>query len=159
MPPSPQSLHSSTVNPANLLELQVLTQVATQLQCNNDIRGSIPYLAKIAQIVDNQKLARPAREEPQDNYYAQLNQLRKVKADAYAQLADAYFKTQQFVLCESSLLSSVKIWEKLVQHTNEDLSVQLKAGYKQLKACYEAMGKTQLARHMETKLSKLVSVV
>lgn len=158
MSPTPQSLNSNTVNPANLLELQVLTQVATQLQSNNDIQGSIPYLAKIAQIVDNQKLDRPPPEEPQENYYQQFNQLREIKADAYAQLADAYFKTNQFVLCENSLLSSVKIWEKLVQHSKgEDFTRQRRAGYEQLKACYEAMGKTQLSQHMETKISKLVN--
>lgn len=155
----PQSLHSNSINPANLLEIQVLTQVINELQSKNDIKGSIPYIAKIAQIIDNQKLERPAREEGQEkleHYYQQLNQLRKVKADAHAQLADAYFQTQQFILCESSLIQSVKIWEKLVQHSSEDFSVPLKKGYLQLKACYEAMGKNQLAQHMDTKLSRLV---
>jgi hypothetical protein len=154
----PQSLHSNSVNPANLLELQVLTKVITQLQSNNDIRGSIPYLAKIVQIIDHQKLDRPNRDEDaikQQHYYRQLNELRKVKADAYAQLADAYFQTQQYVLCESSLLVSVKIWENLVRHDALQETSALKLAYEQLKACYEQMGKTQLAQHMETKLSRL----
>lgn len=154
----PQSLQSNSINPANLLEIQVLTQVINELQSKNDIKGTIPYLAKIVQIVDNQKLDRPSRDEGQaklDHYYQQLNQLRKVKADAHAQLANAYFQTQQFILCESSLILSVKIWEKLVQHSSEDFSVQLKSGYSQLKACYEAMGKNQLAQHADNKLAKL----
>jgi hypothetical protein len=155
MPPTPQSLRSSTVNPANLVELQVLTQVVTQLQSKDDILGSIAYLSKIVQIIENQRLDKPNGNK--EHYYQQFNQLRIVKADAHAQLADAYFKTQQFILCESSLLTSVKIWEKLVQHNDQDFSTQLKHGYGQLKTCYEAMGKNQLAQYMDTKLCHLTS--
>lgn len=158
MSPPPQSLNSSSINPANLLEIQVLTQVIADLQSKNDIKGSIPYLAKIVQIIDNQKLVKPSRDEPKDAYYKQFNQLRKVKADAYSQLADAYFHTQQFIICENTLLVSVKIWEKLVQHTNEDCTLQLKKGYEQLKTCYEDMGKLQLAQHIENKLDRLEAV-
>ena len=154
MPP-PQSLQSKSVNPSNLLELQVLTQVVTQLQANKDVRGSIPYLAKIAQIVENQTLVKPTEKEGLDHYYQQLNQLNKVKADANAQLGNAYFQTQQFILCESVLLRSVKLWENLVQHTTENFNPQLKASYQQLKTCYESLGKTQLAQHMDIKLSKV----
>ncbi|KAI8070176.1 hypothetical protein BDF21DRAFT_425143 [Thamnidium elegans] len=155
--PTPQSLHSSSINPANLVELQVLTQVITQLQSTNDIAGAIPYLAKIVQIVNNQKLVKPS--EPTANYYQQLNQLRLVQADAYSQLADAYFHTQQFIKCESNLLQSVRIWEKLVQHGNasEDLKPRLKQAYGMLKTCYEDMGKGQLAQHMEIKLNRISS--
>jgi hypothetical protein len=151
----PQSLRSSSINPANLLELQVLTKVITQLQSNNDIRGSIPYLAKIVQIVEHQKLDRPSDPTKQSHYYQQLNELRKVKADAYAQLADAYFQTQQYILCESSLLVSVKLWENLVRHDALQETGALRLAYEQLKICYEQMGKIQLAQHMETKLSRL----
>lgn len=154
----PQSLHSSSVNPANLLELQVLTKVVTQLQSDNNIRGSIPYLAKIVQIVEHHKLDRPDRNDAtkKQRYYQQLNELRKVKANAYAQLAGAYFQTQQYVLCESSLLVSVKIWENLALHDALQDTGVLRLAYEQLKASYEQMGKTQLAQHMETKLSRLL---
>jgi hypothetical protein len=155
----PQSLTSSSINPANLLEIQVLTQVIVQLQNNGDVKGSIPYLAKITQIIDNQKLdKKPLKSEGKEKlngYYKQLNQYQKVKADAHAQLADAYFKTRQYMLCESTLLFSVKIWEKLVLHTNEEFTLQLKGGYEQLKVCYENMGKLQLAQHIDNKLIKM----
>ncbi|GAA5813025.1 hypothetical protein MFLAVUS_006491 [Mucor flavus] len=155
--PTPQALHSSSINPANLVELQVLTQVITQLQSSNDIAGTIPYLAKIVQIVNNQNLSKPTTQLPK--YYQQLNQLRLVQADAYSQLAEAYFHTHQFIKCESNLLASVRIWEKLVQHGNvsEDLKPRLKQAYVMLKACYEDMGKGQLAQHMEIKLSRISS--
>ncbi|KAI9360687.1 hypothetical protein BD770DRAFT_384628 [Pilaira anomala] len=156
--PTPQQLHSSSINPANLVELQVLTQVVAQLQSNEDIRGSIPYLAKIVQILENQKLEKPKGDQDKLGYYKQYNQLRLVQADAHAQLAEAYFKTQQFISCESSLLKSVKIWEKLVQHGNVtgDLRPQLTQAYIQLQESYEAMGKAQLAQHIENKLARLL---
>jgi hypothetical protein len=160
MPPQPQALRSNSVNPANLVELQVLTKIVTQLQNNNDIKGSIPYLAKIVQIVSNQRLERPtsASEDKQQHYYQQLNELSKVQADAYAQLADAYFQTQQFITCESNLILSVKIWERLLKHDPASIEItklRLKIAYKQLSEAYEAMGKTQLAQHMESKLERL----
>lgn len=164
MPPKPQALNSSSVNPANLVELQVLTKVITQLQNNGDIRGSIPYLAKVVQIVDNQKLDKPDPETlktdnyQRQKYHKQLNELRKVKADAYANLADAYFHTQQFVVCETSLLISVKIWEKLKQYEPNEIeasNAHLKAAYQQLLEAYEAMNKPHMAQHMANKLSKL----
>lgn len=159
MPPQPQALRSNSVNPANLVELEVLTKIVTQLQNNNDIKGSIPYLAKIVQIVANQRLERPASaSEDKQHYYQQLNELSKVQADAYAQLADAYFQTQQFITCESNLILSVKIWERLVKHdpaSVETTKLRLKTAYKQLSEAYEAMGKTQLAQHMEIKLERL----
>ncbi|KAG2199632.1 hypothetical protein INT47_005157 [Mucor saturninus] len=152
MPPAPQALHSSSVNPANLVELQVLTQVSSQLQSSGDVAGSIPYLAKIVQILENQQL-----EKKSSRYKQQCEQLRRVQADAHAQLGDAYYKTGQYVVCEHALLRSVKIWEKLVQ---QDSSVcgPLRAAYEQLKSSYEAMGKTQLAQHIETKLERLASI-
>lgn len=159
MPPQPQALRSNSVNPANLVELEVLTKIVTQLQNNNDIKGSIPYLAKIVQIVANQRLERPASaSEDKQHYYQQLNELSKVQADAYAQLADAYFQIQQFITCESNLILSVKIWERLVKHdpaSVETTKLRLKTAYKQLSEAYEAMGKTQLAQHMEIKLERL----
>ncbi|KAI8097977.1 uncharacterized protein B0P05DRAFT_522811 [Gilbertella persicaria] len=159
MPPAPQTIISSSINPANLLELQVLTNITSQLQSQGDIQNSIPYLAKIVQIVESQRLGeKPTEPEKRQGYYKQFNELRKIKAEAYAHLADAYFKTQQFVQCESSLLISVKIWEKLVQHEPEEAehsNKQLQIAYKQLYACYKAMGKTQLAEHIQTKLSRL----
>lgn len=154
MPPTPQSLHSSSVNPANLVELQVLTQVVSQLQSQGDVKGSIPYLSKIVQILENQQLEKPS-DGNKEHYYQQFNQLRRVKADAHAQLGHAYFETQQYLMCETSLLTSVKIWEKLVQHHDVDFGMQLSCAYEQLKSCYEAMGKTQLAHYMETKLCHL----
>lgn len=159
MPPQPQALRSNSVNPANLVELEVLTKIVTQLQNNNDIKGSIPYLAKIVQIVANQRLERPtSASEDKQHYYQQLNELSKVQADAYAQLADAYFQTQQFITCESNLILSVKIWERLLKHdpaSIETTKLRLKTAYKQLSEVYEAMGKTQLAQHMEIKLERL----
>lgn len=159
MPPQPQALRSNSVNPANLVELEVLTKIVTQLQNNNDIKGSIPYLAKIVQIVANQRLERPtSASEDKQHYHQQLNELSKVQADAYAQLADAYFQTQQFIACESNLILSVKIWERLLKHdpaSIETTKLRLKTAYKQLSEVYEAMGKTQLAQHMEIKLERL----
>ncbi|CAO3656486.1 unnamed protein product [Mucor fragilis] len=163
MPPQPQALRSNSVNPSNLVELQVLTKIVNQLQSNNDMKGSIPYLAKIVQIVANQRLERPsstATEDIKQRYYQQLNELSKVQADAYAQLADAYFQTQQFVTCESNLILSVKIWERLLKHdaaSTDTIRPRLKAAYKQLEEAYEAMGKTQLAQHMATRLDRLSS--
>ncbi|KAI8644983.1 hypothetical protein BD408DRAFT_412459 [Parasitella parasitica] len=155
----PQSLQSNSVNPANLVELQVLTNIVAQLQANNDMKGSIPYLAKIAQIVANQRLDKPSlATNDKQHYYQQLNELSKVQADAYAQLADAYFQTQQFILCESNLILSVKMWERLLRYdpaSTDTTKLRLKAAYNQLAEAYKAMGKLQLAQHMEIKLKKM----
>ncbi|KAI7900998.1 uncharacterized protein BX663DRAFT_553635 [Cokeromyces recurvatus] len=165
MSSQPHSLNSSSINPANLLELQVLTKVIGQLQSNGDIQGSIPYLAKVVQIIDHQQLDRPSREVMQTDpkrkaaYYEQLNELRKVKAEAYAQLADAYFKVHNFISCETYLLFSVKIWENLIEHErlriDSSYEERLKIAYKQLLDAYEAMGKSNLAYHIKVKLKKL----
>ncbi|CEP14659.1 hypothetical protein [Parasitella parasitica] len=155
----PQSLQSNSVNPANLVELQVLTRIVEQLQTNNDMKGSIPYLAKIVQIVANQRLEKPSpTTKDKQHYYQQLNELSKVQADAYAQLAAAYFQTQQFISCEANLILSVKMWEKLLRHDPASIDttkLRLKAAYKQLAEAYAAMGKLQLAQHMEAKLERL----
>ncbi|KAL9541094.1 hypothetical protein PS6_010461 [Mucor atramentarius] len=145
MPPQPQALRSNSVNPSNLVELQVLTKIVTQLQGSNDMKGSIPYLAKIVQIVANQRLEKPspaAPDESKQRYYQQLNELSK------------------FITCESNLILSVKIWERLLKHdpaSIDTITPRLKAAYKQLNEAYEAMGKTQLAQHMAIKLDRLSS--
>ncbi|KAI8982213.1 hypothetical protein BDF20DRAFT_912408 [Mycotypha africana] len=164
----PEALHSKTVNPANLLELQVLTKIVTDLQKRKQkdgIRGSIPYLAKIVQIVENQTLEKPslsASQQEKDKYYKRLNELRKVQADAYAQLADAYFRTQNFILCESNLSIAVKHWEKLLEHDASSVKycqTRLKDAYEQLAEAYEQMGKENLAQHMKTRKAKLLKEI
>ncbi|KAG0169992.1 hypothetical protein DFQ28_002720 [Apophysomyces sp. BC1034] len=158
---SAYALNSQSVNPANLLELQVLAQVVIDLQNKNNIRGSIPYLAKIAQIVDNQQLTKPSgtSEEDRHRYEKQKNELDKVKADAHAQLADAYFKIGNYINAEASLSFSVAIWEKLLQRQQQDVpdirSFLLKA-YDRLKECYEIMDKQKMATFMEARKSKLL---
>ncbi|KAI9027155.1 hypothetical protein CLU79DRAFT_717207 [Phycomyces nitens] len=143
---------------SNLLELQVLTQVVVQHQAKNDIRGSIPYLAKIAQIIDNQRIVKPTIDSCQSTYDIQTRELAKLKADAHSQLADAYFKTANHVQCEASLTLSVKIWERLQkdQTNNADIRPLLLNAYDQLKECYEALGKPSMAKHMETRKTKLL---
>ncbi|OAD78473.1 hypothetical protein PHYBLDRAFT_163578 [Phycomyces blakesleeanus NRRL 1555(-)] len=155
----------SSTPTSHLLELQVLTQVVLQHQEKNDIRGSIPYLAKIAQIIDNQRIVKPTDDidASQSTYDSQIRELNKLKADAHSQLADAYFKTANHVQCEASLTWSVKIWERLIKQdkttkttANDDIKPLLLNAYDQLKECYEALGKPSMAKHMETRKAKLL---
>ncbi|KAG1462068.1 hypothetical protein G6F46_001091 [Rhizopus delemar] len=149
----PQSLISNTVNPANLLEIQILSNIITELHSKNDIRGSIPYLAKIVQIIDNQKLERGS---DKDRYYRQLNEYRKVQSRAHFDLGEAYFKTQDFISSEISLSIAVKSWEKLLKYENTvEFKKDLSIAYDYLKICYESMGKHQLAQYMESRKAKL----
>ncbi|KAI8147941.1 hypothetical protein BJV82DRAFT_575087 [Fennellomyces sp. T-0311] len=131
-------LQSQHINPASLVELRVLSQVADQMQKEDDIKGSIPYLAKICQIVDNQ-------------HTKDKVSLDQIRAQAHAQLADAYFKSHQFIQCEATLTIAVKIWEK-----SNSSRQQLLNAYGLLKACYETMGKQKLADYMDQRKVKLV---
>ncbi|KAF7725887.1 hypothetical protein EC973_009219 [Apophysomyces ossiformis] len=159
------ALSSQSVNPANLLELQVLAQVVVDLQNKNNIRGSIPYLAKIAQIVDNQRLTKPqgTTDAEKSRYEKQSIELNKVKADAHAQLADAYYRIGNYVNAEASLSFSVDIWEKLLQrqtqqNANEEADIRafLLKAYDRLKECYEVLDKQKMASYMEARKSKLL---
>lgn len=145
MIPPPHFLVSKSMNPASLQELQVLQHVATRLQNQGDVKGSIPYLAKICQIVDNQ------RPEPEHR-----DAMDTVRAQAHAQLAEAYFKTFQFTLCESQWMLALDIWEKRVSD-DASLRESLLHAYDQLKSCYETLGKTQMAHYMDKRKSKLLS--
>ncbi|KAI9270527.1 hypothetical protein BDA99DRAFT_534639 [Phascolomyces articulosus] len=124
---SPHYLQSQHINPASLVELQVLSKVATEMQLQDNVKGSIPYLAKICQIVDNQQT---------DSKKA----MDQIRAQAHVQLADAYFKSHQFVQCEASLSIAVKLWEK----SRLDNQQHLASAYDQLKACYETLEKYKL---------------
>ncbi|KAI9482530.1 hypothetical protein BDB00DRAFT_879127 [Zychaea mexicana] len=138
---SPHYLQSHYINPASLMELKVLSQVVTQMQQQGNVKGSIPYLAKICQIVDNQ--------QTQDKKKTALD---PVRAQAHAQLADAYFKTQQWVQCEASLTLAVKIWEK----DRDSNATSLAHAYDQLIPCYETLGKQKMAEYMEQRKAKLM---
>ncbi|KAI8350346.1 hypothetical protein EDC96DRAFT_519641 [Choanephora cucurbitarum] len=151
---SPQTIISSSVNPANLLELKVLSNIVSQLQEQGDMGQAIPYLAKMVQIVDSQRLEKPTDPQNKTPYYSQLNELQKLKADAYSQLAFAYLKTHQFVQCESWLTSSIKLWEKLIRYDPQG-QPSLMVAYEALIECYMAMGKDHLAQHIQTRLCKL----
>ncbi|KAI8372154.1 hypothetical protein BD560DRAFT_395328 [Blakeslea trispora] len=152
---SPQAIISSSVNPANLLELKVLSSIVSQLQDQGDVGQAIPYLAKMVQIVDSQRLdPKPTDPERRPAYYQQFNELQKLKAESYSQLAFAYLATHQFIPCESWLTSAVKVWEKLVRH-DPSLVESLTVAYEKLIECYLAMGKNQLAQHISTRLQKL----
>ena len=137
----PHYLQSQYINPASLVELQVLSQVATGMQQQGNVKGSIPYLAKICQIVDNQRT---------DNKPG----LDQIRAQAHSQLADAYFKAQQFVQCEASLNLAVKIWEKAKTTTTTDY---LLSAYDQLVGCYEALGKSKMIEYMQQRKAKLTT--
>ncbi|KAI8978438.1 hypothetical protein BDB01DRAFT_799867 [Pilobolus umbonatus] len=158
---TPQRLISNSVNPANLVELETLTKVIDRLQQQNDIKGSIPYLAKIVQILDNQTIQRPPKEDKArlPHYYQQINELHKVQANAHFQLAEAQYQVYDFIACESSLTLSVKLWEKLLHYNpgyQSELRPLLIKSYETLKLCYDAMGKSQLAMYMDTRKNKLL---
>lgn len=146
----PQYLHSESINPANLLELKVLHQIATKLQSEGNVKGSIPYFAKICQIVDNQRI-------DGDDTDAKRDALDTIRAQAHIQLADAYFKTLQFTQCESSLSLAVKIFEKQMQRDIIIDRNQLARAYEQLHDCYDALGKHQLADFMDERRQKLLA--
>lgn len=146
--PQPQQLNSQSLNPASLMEINVLKRVAMEQQKTN-VQASIPYYAKICQIVDNQRLP--------DNDTMPLNTIR---ADAHAQLADAYYKVQNWIQCEASLMVAVKIWERMLEMPEESdgkLTAKTRLGeaYDILRTCYNTLGKSRLAELMEKRKSKL----
>ncbi|KAG1451415.1 hypothetical protein G6F56_008095 [Rhizopus delemar] len=146
----PHTLNSNTVNPANLLEIQVLSKIVTELRTKKDISGTIPYLAKIVQIVDNQKI------EKDHNYHRQMKEYRQVQSRAHFDLGQAYFETHQYTSSETYLSMAAKTWENLLKYENMlELKDCLHVVYDYLKTCYESMGKNQLAQHMESRKTKL----
>ncbi|KAI9323085.1 hypothetical protein BX666DRAFT_2021848 [Dichotomocladium elegans] len=148
MPTEPYQLHSHNVNPASLVELQVLSKIAAQLQASGDVKGSIPYLAKICQIVDNQQAD-------------STRSLDLVRADAHYQLGGAYFRANQFQQCEASLMISVKLWENHQRRQpkqekgEKSFFDRLSSSYDMLATSYESLGKQQLAEQMGKRKLKL----
>ncbi|KAG2219099.1 hypothetical protein INT45_005830 [Circinella minor] len=142
----PHYLQSQYINPASLVELQVLDQVVTGMQQQGNVKGSIPYLAKICQIVDNQHT---------DNKTA----LDQIRAQAHAQLADAYFKAQQFIQCEASLNLAIKIWEKATNTKSPETTTinYLLSAYDQLIECYEVLGKSKMIEYIKQRKTKLTT--
>ncbi|CAO3703833.1 unnamed protein product [Rhizopus stolonifer] len=108
----PHTLNSNTANPANLLEIQVLSKIVAELQTKKDISGTIPYLAKIVQIVDNQKI------EKDQNYQRQMKEYRQIQSRAHFDLGQAYFETHQYTSSEIYLSMAAKTWENLLKHEN-----------------------------------------
>ena len=146
--PQPQQLHSQTLNPASLMEINVLKRVAMEQQKTN-VRASIPYFAKICQIVDNQR-------SPDDDPMP----LNIIRADAHAQLADAYYKVQNWIQCEASLMVAVKIWERMLEmpeETDGKMTALTRLGnaYDLLRICYGSLGNSRLAELMDKRKSKL----
>ncbi|KAI7862392.1 hypothetical protein BDF14DRAFT_100405 [Spinellus fusiger] len=131
------------------------------LQDNTNIKGSIPYLAKMVQWVENQSITKvvDADEAQRSLYQKQTLQLSLLKADAHAQLADAFFKAKNHVQCEASLTFSIKIWERLMKQKEspQEIPLLLSNAYDQLKECYEVLGKTSMACHIETRKIKLLA--
>ncbi|KAI8377792.1 uncharacterized protein BYT42DRAFT_571716 [Radiomyces spectabilis] len=158
--PSPHALGSQSINPSKLMELEVLSQVVSTLQAKNDFKASIPYLAKMAQIVDNQQIGPSSPSSPSSQTPEQRRQqqylLDKLKADAHARLADAYYKTGRFIESEASLSLSVKLWETLMSKGYDDVRPLLMKAYDSLGQCYEALHKPQMVKHMQTRKQKLV---
>lgn len=125
--PGPHNLLTPRNNPASAMELRILEAV---VQDCPTVKARIPYLAKICQIVDQDSPA-------------------ETRARAHARLADAYYKTQQFIQCEASLTYAVKLFEK-----SDNSNDELDQAYAQLRDCYDALGKRQLAEHIETRRQK-----
>jgi hypothetical protein len=109
----------------------------------------------MTQIVDNQTIAKPTDQAKLANYHLQLNELSKTKANAHAQLAEAFYKTNDFIQCEYSLTVSMKIWERLLARHDKTIIPLLESAYDRLKLCYEALGKNQMATNMESRKAKL----
>jgi murein L,D-transpeptidase YcbB/YkuD len=155
------SLRSTSINPANLIELQLLSQIVTQKQSANDIRGSIPYLAKMAQIIDNQRLETTvaASSPQQQQLQQQQHTLRLLQADAHRQLGQAYMKIGQYIQAEASLTITIQRLESLLKGDNAATSHtivvnQLIEGYDLLKECFELLGKPHMVQGMENRKRK-----
>lgn len=146
--PQPQQLNSQSLNPATVMEINVLKRVAMEQQKSNP-GASIPYFAKICQIVDNQ---RPPENDPM--------RLNIIRADAHAQLADAYYKVQNWIQCEASLMVAVKIWERMLEtpeETDGKMTARTRLGeaYDILRICYDTLGNRRLAEMIDQRKSKL----
>lgn len=157
------SLRSTSINPANLIELELLSQIVTERQSANDICGSIPYLAKMAQIIDNQRLEETlAASSPQQQQQQQRQQrqtFRLLQADAHRQLGQAYMKTGQYIQAEASLSITIQRLESLMKDdttaTSHTIIVnQLIEGYDLLKECFELLGKPHMVQGMENRKRK-----
>ncbi|KAI8340166.1 hypothetical protein BC941DRAFT_419597, partial [Chlamydoabsidia padenii] len=152
---TPHSLRSTSINPANLLELEVLSRIVSEKHTNNDVRGSIPYLAKMAQIIDNQRLEKGSTLQQQQA-------LSTLQADAHRQLGQAYMNTGQYTQAEASLTNSTKKLEYLLKgggdnNNNKMITNQLLQGYDLLKECFEVLGKPHMVQGMENRKLKYMT--
>ncbi|CAO3597866.1 unnamed protein product [Absidia cylindrospora] len=152
---APHSLKSTSINPANLIELEVLSQIVSEKQNNNDIRGSIPYLAKMAQIIDNQRLEQVTDNNEQQQRIQQRT-LYSLQADAHRQLGQAYLGTGLYTQAEASLSITIQRLESLLKDNNgsTDTVLQLLQGYDLLKECFQVMNKPHLVQGMENRKLK-----
>ncbi|KAI9303296.1 hypothetical protein BJ944DRAFT_268658 [Cunninghamella echinulata] len=175
---TPYNLQTTSINPANLMELQVLSQVVADKQGKNDIKGSIPYLAKMTQIIDHQQIPKQNgnnknnnisdknnndnsnsnNNNPQSNKKEQQRILFSLQADAYKQLGDAYLKTGQYIQAEASFTMSTKRLELLCKKNdvrpNNETRLELMELYDKLIQCYQYMNKPHMVRGIEDRKLK-----
>ncbi|CAO3633761.1 unnamed protein product [Cunninghamella blakesleeana] len=175
---APYNLQNTSINPANLMELQVLSQVVLDKQKQNDIKGSIPYLAKMTQIIDHQQLSTTKQHKKQkddgnydDNIGNNVDDMNDQKekerllfslqAEAHKQLADSYLKTGQYIQAEASYTISTKRLETLCKKNNEkpnnETRLELIQIYDNLIECYQMMNKPHMVRGIENRKLKYLS--
>ncbi|CAO3628248.1 unnamed protein product [Cunninghamella echinulata] len=169
---TPYNLQTTSINPANLMELQVLSQVVTDKQGKNDIIGSIPYLAKMTQIIDHQQIPKQNDDNNNNNSSNNCNNnnslqynkqeqeriLFSLQADAHKQLGDAYLKTGQYIQAEASFTMSTKRLELLCKKKNikpnNETKLELIQLYDKLIQCYQYMNKPHMVRGIEDRKLK-----
>ncbi|KAI8063311.1 hypothetical protein BC940DRAFT_307623 [Gongronella butleri] len=143
-----------------LIEVQALRKVVAEKEKDNDIKGAIPYLAKVAQIFDKQQPSGGSgnKGQPDDDMVRRMT-LVLAQADAHYQLGRAYQQTGQYIQAEATLTLTARLLEKVSRAgylTTADAQQQLLATYDLLIDCYQVMGKPHLERGMMDRKSKQI---
>lgn len=144
------------MDPIKVLELQSLTKVANEKKKTEGVEASIPYLAKIVQILDTHTAQRS-----QNNTTSIIQATENMAIDARKNYADALFATHRYTECEVQMGIACKTLERYIKRADiaddlrRDLESKLLVCYPRWADCYENLGNSHLASKVRQRTQKL----
>ncbi|KAJ2963125.1 hypothetical protein NQZ79_g1832 [Umbelopsis isabellina] len=155
IPPDSKVSFSVLMDPIKVLELQSLTKVANEKNKTEGVEASIPYLAKIVQILDTHSSQRS-----QNNTASTIQAIEHKAIDARKDYADALFATHRYTECEVQMGLVCKTLERYLKRGDitddlrRDLQSKLLVCYPRWADCYENLGNSHLASKVRQRTQK-----
>ncbi|CAM0139592.1 hypothetical protein VKS41_004589 [Umbelopsis sp. WA50703] len=145
------------MDPIKVFELQSLTKAANEKKKTEGIESSIPYLAKIVQVLDTQV---SQRHLDKNTITPAIQAVGHMVIDARKDFADALFAAHRYTECEVQMGLICKSLERYITREDitdairGDLESKLLACYRRWADCYENLGNSHLASKIRQRMQK-----